>query len=196
MFEQLRPGLAQARRAVFESYRRDPSNRWIEARGVSMRPLIAPGSWMLVEFGAMPEGVGEIVLFSLGDLIVAHRLVARRPGPRGLVTKGDAEPYHDRAIDAADVLGVVRALRRGPAGPISAWGCGGRSARLIARISRGAGRGAGAARRGANLLPDPPRRLALRAIPPLARVVAQALLAPFTWAAHTQIVRFQSTERG
>jgi hypothetical protein len=189
MLEQRQRWLPQARRAAFELYRQEASRRWVAARGGSMRPLIAPGTWMLVEFGAAAVGVGDIVLFPINDLVVAHRLVAQLPGATGLVVKGDAEPYRDQPLDQSDLLGVVRALRRGPAGPITTWGCVGHSACMIAQLSRWSGRGAALARRAATFLPDPLRRVALRAIPPLARVAAQVLLAPFDWAARIQIVR-------
>lgn|GEM_PF-1855866 len=189
MLEQGQRWLPQARRAAFEIYRKEATRRWVTARGGSMRPLIAPGTWMLVDFGAASVDVGDIVLFPINDLVVAHRLVAQLPEAAGLVVKGDAEPYRDRPLDQSDLLGVVRALRRGPAGPITTWGCAGRSARMIAQLSRWSGRGAALARRATTFLPDPLRRAALRAIPPLARVAAQVLFAPFHWAARIQIVR-------
>lgn len=189
MLEQGQRWLPQARRAAFEIYRQEATSRWVAARGGSMRPLIAPGTWMLVEFGATSADVGDIVLFPINDLVVAHRLVARLPRAAGLVVKGDAEPYRDQPLDQADLLGVVRALRRGPAGPISTLGCVGRSARMIAELSRWSGRGAALTRRATTFLPDPVRHVALRAIPPLARVAAQIVFAPFHWAARIQIVR-------
>ena len=185
MVEQERRWLPRARRATFELYRQQAISTWIEAQGGSMRPLIAPGTRMLVEFGAAPARVGDIVLFPLGDLVVAHRVVACRTGTT-LVVKGDAEPYADRPLDRTELLGVVRALRRGPSGPIIRIGCAGRSARTIARISRLSGRGAALARRAAALFPAPLRRVALQAIPPFARVVAQVLFAPFHWVAQIQ----------
>ena len=195
MVEQVQRWLPRARRALFEIYRQQAASSWIEADGQSMQPLIHPGDWMLVEFGALPTAVGEIVLFSRGDSVVAHRVVAHRRGSAPLITKGDAEPYCDPPLGAADVLGVVRALRHGPHSPPSGAGCRGPSARAIARVSRWSGRGAALARRMATVLPDPVRRAALSAIPPLARVVAQALLAPICWAARIHAVRSDRAER-
>ena len=194
MIRQERRWLPQARRATFEVYRQQAVSAWIEARGDSMRPLIRPGAQLLVEFGATPAGIGEIALFSLRDLVVAHRVVARR-GTGALVAKGDAEPYCDPPLDPADVLGLVRAVRHGHDEP-SGVGCAGRLARMIARISWWSGRGAALARRTAALLPAPLRRMVLRAIPPLARVAAQVLIAPFSWTAGIQALFSYSSERG
>lgn len=175
----------QARRALFEDYRQRRVTTWISPHGASMRPLIGPHTWMLVEFGATNAMVGDIVLFPLGNVLVAHRLVAwrARQGQRMLISKGDAEPFHDAPVHVDDVIGIVRALRDGRDGRTMRFGCAGRSARAIARVSRAHGRGAWLARRAAELLPDPLRRPVLRAVPSLARVVARILLAPLPWAA-------------
>jgi hypothetical protein len=189
-----RQWLPQARRAMFADYRRQALSRWVTARGNSMRPLIHPGTWMLVAFGVPTVALGDIVLFQVGDTIVAHRAVAlrRSQGQQVIVPKGDGEPYCDTAISIGDVIGVVRALRYGPEGPAISIGCAGFSARATARISRLSGRGASLARRVAALFPDPLRRVALRAIPPFARVAARSVFAPLRWAARIQIVRLQN----
>jgi hypothetical protein len=176
--------LQQARRATFEDYRRRNASAWVGPRGTSMRPLIGRDTWMQVEFGAAAIEVGDIILFPLGDILVAHRVVARklRQGRPALVPKGDAEPYTDPLIAPGEVLGVVRQLRRGKRGPESALGCAGRPAKLIATISRAHGYAAATARRAAAILPGPLRQMAFAAIPPLARVVARITLAPFAWA--------------
>lgn len=175
----------QARRATFEDYRRRHVSTWIEPRGTSMRPLIGPHTWMQVEFGATQVATGDIVVFSLGDTLVAHRVVAQkmREGGLALVPKGDAEPYSDQLLKPADVLGVVRALRRNRQGPSTRFGCAGRSARAIAAVSRIIGHGAGLLRGLAATLPDPPRQKAINAIAPFTRVVARILLTPLSWAA-------------
>jgi hypothetical protein len=185
MVEMEQRWLHQARRAAFEDYRRRNATVWIAPHGGSMRPTIGTNTWMLVEFGATTIGLGDIVLFPFGNLMVAHRVVARRLRQDQiiLVPKGDAEPYCDPKIQSGDVIGVVRALRDGRDGPVSGFGCSGRSAQIIARLSRLSGRGAWGARRAAIFLPDPLRRLALRVIPSLTRVVARILLAPLRWAA-------------
>lgn len=179
----------QARRAAFEDYRRRHVTTWIAPHGNSMRPLVGPETWMLVEFGANKIQLGDIVVFPLGDVLVAHRVVARRHrrGQTTLIPKGDAEPFYDSPVPPDTVIGIVRALREGRDGPPTGFGCGGRSARAIARISRLHGRCAWVARRAAAFLPDPLRRRALGSVPPFARVVARILFAPLPWAAWFKI---------
>ena len=172
----------QATRLAFESYREQGRQAWINAQGNSMRPLIAPGARLLVEFGAAPERVGDIIVFSQGQRLVAHRIVARSKGGAP-VAKGDFEPYADGPIDPNDIFGVVRALADGSGTEASA-ACDGWPARSIAGISRLIGRAAARSRRAASILPDPLRRAALQAIALLARVAALALFAPIIWAAH------------
>src|SRR4029079_18826671 len=94
------------------------TSAWIAAQGDSMRPLIAPCAQLLVEFGASPLRVGEIVVFSQNDRLIAHLVVDWRPD-RGWVARGDAEPYMDGLLEPNDMLGVVRAVRRSPQQPAS-----------------------------------------------------------------------------
>jgi hypothetical protein len=184
-----------ARRVLFEADRRRRASRWVEARGGSMRPLIAPGMWMLVDFGALPRDRGEIVLVRLSDTMIAHRLVATARGPTGvfLITKGDAEAYFDRPTPVEDVFGVVHALRR-PAGEASTTvGCAGRPARLVARVSGWSGRAVRRARRLGPLFPAPLRRLARAAAPRAARAVTRLVAAPLASAAR---LKTMGSERG
>jgi hypothetical protein len=123
-----------ARRGLFEVYRREQRSVWIQASGVSMRPLISPGEWMLVAFGEQPKRAGEIVLVDDGIQIVAHRVVAKQGGGQ-LVTKGDASRSFDRPISPETALGVVRARRRSETAVARRTGCTGDSAFLIAKLS-------------------------------------------------------------
>ncbi len=166
---------------LYRSYRQAGTRAWLETRGTSMRPLVGPGGLMLVEFGAQPTEVGEIVVFERYGGIVAHRIVGRRvlEGRDRFIVKGDAEAYFDPPIGRDDVLGVVRGVRRGD-GPIQRRGIGGRSSKVIARVSRWSGRGARVARRVAVHAPPAIRGFALRAIPPLARVPTRLISAPIT----------------
>ena len=180
--------MAAARRALFEDDRRRGAARWVEARGGSMRPLIGPGTWMLVDFASRPGAEGEIVLLPLGDEIVAHRVVGKVGRDTGtfVVTKGDAEPYCDAAVAAEDVIGVVRALRRGRRGRVTTLGCAGVPARAIARISLWSARSARRAPRLGAFLPVPLRRLARPAVLPLARTATRLATAPLASAARLQ----------
>ncbi|MEO7910227.1 MAG: S24/S26 family peptidase [Roseiflexaceae bacterium] len=172
----------QARRAAFEDYRRQGTSVWIGPRGTSMRPLIGAETKLLVEFGAAGE-IGDIIVFPLGDILVAHRLVARRQrqGATVLMAKGDAEPYFDPPVRPSQVLGVARALRRSGATPVTSAGCAGWTARLIARISYSVGRSTWVVRRATAILPGPLRRMALGAISLLTRVTARILFTPLLW---------------
>jgi hypothetical protein len=165
---------------LYRSYGRTGRQVWLETQGTSMHPLVGPGGRMLVEFGATPARVGEVVLFERREAIVAHRIVGRRrrDGREQLIVKGDAEAYFDPPIGRDDVLGVVRGIRRGDAGPVHRRGLGGRSSRVIAGVSRWTGRGARAAHRLAVHSPDPIRGVALRAIPTFARVPTRLIVAP------------------
>lgn len=184
MIELEQQRLHQARRALFGDYRLRRVSAWIGQRGASMRPLIGPDTSLHVDFGASEFAIGDIILFPLGNMLVAHRIVARkmRQSRLALVPKGDAEPYADPPIEPNDVLGVVRALRWKTSGAGTSFGCTGRSARSIAVISRSLGHVAAGLRRLAIILPTPARRMALSAIPPLLRVVARIIFAPLSWA--------------
>jgi hypothetical protein len=182
MTEVRRDAQATALLGLYLGYRDNGTEAWLETRGTSMRPLVGPGGRMLVAFGATPSRVGEVIVFERYDGIVAHRLVGsrRRDGREQLIVKGDNEAYFDPPIGRADVLGVVRGVRRTGSGPVLRRGFGGRTARVIAGVSRSAGRGARMARSVAEHSPAPIRRTALRAIPTLARVPTRLIVAPIT----------------
>jgi hypothetical protein len=184
----------QARRVLFEEYRRQRASVWIQPRGASMRPLIGSATMLLVEFGATTAEPGDIVLFPLGDMLVAHRLVARqrRRGAEILIAKGDAEPYFDPPVRPGDLLGVVRAMRRSGEQTAASLARAG----WAARVSYWSGRGAWVARRAAALLPGPLRRIALSAIALLARVTAHILFTPLLWAVLSGRKRIENVEGG
>jgi hypothetical protein len=188
----------QARRAAFEDYRRQGACVWIGPRGTSMRPLIGAETKLLVEFGPAAGEIGDIIVFPLGDILVAHRLVARRQrqGVEVLLAKGDAEPYFDSPVQPGALLGVVRALRRRGAAPATSLGCAGWTARLIARISYSTGRSAWIARRATAILPGPLRRIALVAISLLTRVTAYILFTPLLWVVLFRSKRIQKLGGG
>jgi hypothetical protein len=173
--------LPDARRLLLEAYQRDAATEWIQATGRSMIPLVRPGTWMLVEFGATPQRVGEIVIFHRDTIFIAHRVVARRvEGDRVLlVTKGDGEPYRETPLETGEVTGVVRGLALHREGALVTLGCAGFSGRAIARVSNLSGRGAALVRRVASHLPDPARRPATAAGEALARVASRGAAFPF-----------------
>jgi hypothetical protein len=131
-----------------------------------MLPVIAPGSWLAVDFGAAPR-VGDVTLVPEGGRLVAHRVVRVSEGM--LVTKGDAEGYADAPVSAADAIGVVRTIRRRGTPRATTRGLAGPRARALAGVSGFGGRCAARARRAALRLPPSPRRAALHLIPVLSR---------------------------
>ena len=182
MAEPTRDPQAVALLGLYQSYRETGKTLWLDTRGTSMRPLVGPGGRMLVEFGMRPSQVGDIVLFERAGTVVAHRVVGRRErdGRERLIVKGDNEAYFDPPIGQSDVLGIVLGLKGAETAPLVQRGVGGRSARVIAGVSRWTGRGARVAHRFAVHTPDPIRGAALRAIPSLARVSTRLIVAPIT----------------
>ena len=127
--------LPAAQRGLLKAYRRQGRSAWIQATGRSMWPLLAPGDWLLVDFGREPRRTGDVVLFDDGGRIVAHRVVALRPQRAQILTKGDGSLGFDRPRATADVLGVIRARRRAGRSHSQSAGCTGILARTAARVS-------------------------------------------------------------
>lgn len=126
--------LASARLALFERYREQGKSEWVQASGWSMSPLVDPGVWLLVEFGAGDARPGSVVLFSLGGEVVSHRVLWRRRSGV-LLTKGDATTWLDAPVAPGQLLGVVRALRESPeAAPVSST-CSGPRAGAVVLVS-------------------------------------------------------------
>lgn len=146
--------IGPARRALFERYRDRRETAWVQATGWSMTPLIDPGDWLQVEFGAGGARPGSIVLFTVGDDVVSHRVLWRRAGR--LVTKGDGTTWLDRPVATSQLLGVVRAARRGPDGEPDSSGCRGPRAAAVTLLSAVTAAAAGMTRP----LPPGPRRRA------------------------------------
>jgi hypothetical protein len=161
--------LGVARRAVFEQLRADGELRWVRVSGSSMAPVMRPGGWALVDFGARHAKVGDIVLADLGPRMVVHRLVAhQRAAPAALVLKGDAERRSDPRIRVDDVYGIVRAVRDAR-GRATSVGCGGSLGRALAVSSRVAGRSTERAARFARRVPRPLRSALIRPAVALSR---------------------------
>ena len=169
---------AIARAGLLERYRRDGRTAWLEATGGSMEPLIPAGSQLLVEFGAAPERIGDIILFRRVSGAVAHRVVARRrAGERQLlVAKGDGEALADPAILTDDVLGVVRDVRL-PDGRNDGLALARRRGAVLARISWLSGRAARLGGRAARHAPVRSRPAAIAAAHALAGLPTSVFLA-------------------
>jgi hypothetical protein len=158
--------IGPARRALFERYRDQRQTAWVQATGWSMTPIVNPGDWLQVDFG-VGSGVrpGSIVLFTIGDDVISHRVLWRRGGR--LVTKGDSTTWLDRPVAADQLLGVVRAVRRDPDGEPDSSACSGPRATAVTLVSLGTAATARLAR------PLPPR-LRRRALALVERVAGSA----------------------
>jgi hypothetical protein len=163
-----------ARIAMFETWRRDGAEAWIEATGGSMLPLIHPGDRLLVGFGEQDARRGDVIVFRHGGLVVAHRVIGSRrgdgAGARRLIAKGDNEPFATEDVASSDLLGVVRTVDRGAKG-LSRRALGGLTGRVTARLSR----------LGGSLTRARARRTSINAIPfAAAATVARAALSLWT----------------
>jgi hypothetical protein len=169
---------AVARAGLFERYRSDGRTAWLDATGRSMLPLIPAGSRLLVEFGAQPARVGELIVFQRGDGAVTHRFVATRDAGDGrqVIAKGDGEALMDRPVAPDAVLGVVREVRL-PDGRRARVPLGGTSGAVIARVSWWSGRAARRGGRVGRLMPAPLRSRAIALSHVLSRVPTRLFLA-------------------
>jgi hypothetical protein len=145
-----------------------------------MAPLIRPGDELLVDFGAMPDRFGQVVLFSQRRVHVAHRFVGwdtTGDAPM-LLAKGDAEALADAPVPMDQVLGVVRAIRRAADQAPTTVGLDGRGAEALAQISWWSDRGVRAVRRITRPMPSSIGRPLLGAAVTLARVPTRLISAP------------------
>jgi hypothetical protein len=167
-----------ARAGLLESFRTDGRTTWLEATGRSMHPLIPAGSRLLVEFGAAPERLGDVILFRRPSGAVAHRLVGRRrTGDRVLlIVKGDGEALADSAVTPEQVLGVVREVRL-PDGRPGDRAIGRRRGAALARVSWWGGRAARLGGYAGRRAPAPLRPAAIAAAHALSRVPTRVFTA-------------------
>lgn len=173
-----RVSLTLARLALFSRYRSEGATKWLEATGTSMRPLVPPGSHLLVEFGRPEVCIGDVIVFESRGAITAHRVVARRGRGAGqaIITKGDSETAADPAIRPDDVLGIVRAVAR-PDGRTERLGPGGWRGVTAARISWWSARAARAGRSLAAIAPRRVRPAAMARIGSISRVPTRVFMA-------------------
>lgn len=167
-----------ARAGLLERYRIDRRTTWLEATGRSMDPLIPPGSLLLVEFGATPERVGDVILFRRPTGAIAHRLVARREAGDGFlfIAKGDGEALADPAFGPEAILGVVREVKL-PDGRPGGAALARRRGAALARVSWWSGRVARLGGFAGRRAPAPVRPGAIAAAHALSRVPTRVLTA-------------------
>jgi len=87
----------------------------LRVTGSSMLPSIWPHDTLLIRAaGDSQPSIGDIILYSRGGCLVAHRVVRRLDAgiPR-FETRGDALPASDAPVVQAEILGFVTAIVRG-----------------------------------------------------------------------------------
>jgi hypothetical protein len=81
----------------------------IKADGISMLPIIEPGS--TIEIVSVNENdlfPGQIILFEKGDQVLSHRVVYKVP--IGYITAGDTNVLLDDPISPSQIIGLVQAV--------------------------------------------------------------------------------------
>lgn len=102
--------MSLAVKALLASLREGQTLRWT-VRGASMWPVIPDGSEIEVSpCTEAPLRVGEIGAFHRRGTIVVHRVIAARGG--ALRFRGDSLLRDDGEVEASEVLGRVRVIRR------------------------------------------------------------------------------------
>ena len=85
----------------------------IRAHGTSMLPAILPGDVLQVGRCRVDEvAIGDVVLFALGERLLAHRVVSISGDRRSLTTRGDNHRHDDPAVPAEALMGRIVALNR------------------------------------------------------------------------------------
>jgi hypothetical protein len=89
----------------------------IRVFGTSMMPALNPGDVISIQRATIEEvSPGNIVLFSRGGRLFAHRVVEKLGGPDDLrlITRGDRLRRNDPPVSQSELLGrVIRAQRNG-----------------------------------------------------------------------------------
>ena len=83
--------------------------------GASMLPSIWPGDILEIHRVGADLARGDIVVFARDNRLVVHRVlgVNRERDEVILLTQGDRSPRADSPVSANELLGKVRAIRRG-----------------------------------------------------------------------------------
>ena len=87
----------------------------VEVVGESMRPNLAPGDVLAVDFSPGPPRRGDLLLFRQAGYLVVHRLLGPARFPDGRPshrTRGDGILAFDPHVDPANVVGRAIAQRR------------------------------------------------------------------------------------
>ena len=84
----------------------------IEARGISMFPLIPSGATLRISTAEGVVGVNDIVVIPSASGLVAHRVVS--VDGENVVTRGDSNIRPDAPVRASQLIGRVTSMRYGP----------------------------------------------------------------------------------
>ncbi len=84
----------------------------LAVNGTSMRPLLRAGDYLVIQPFDAPPRVGEVVVYSRGGQLWAHRLLARSRDGNYLLTKGDARGRPDSPLLPQDLIGLAVAMER------------------------------------------------------------------------------------
>jgi signal peptidase I len=113
----------------------------LRVTGCSMLPAVRPGDTLKIERPTAGQfAVGDIVVFSRGGRLIAHRVLfaSTQDENANVITQGDASPSPDAPVSVMELLGKATHILRSGELRIS---CGTRSFsdRLIAGVLRRAG---------------------------------------------------------
>ena len=127
--EEIRFVEPQAVRAVAEALSRSGVEIESELKGPSMGQSIPSGARIRIAFGTPDlDRMGPIVVFSTGEMLVAHRVVriGHGLGSAYVLTRGDGKILCDVPVHRDQVLGYV-----------SSWNAGAGWQHVPARVSQG-----------------------------------------------------------
>ena len=99
-----------------ELWRQSGTEHYIPVRGTSMLPFLRDGDQVLVEHDLSNLRRGDIVVFQNDSALITHRVLKVRPeANKGItvLTKGDNLLRPDPLVNGNDIVGRVRAVRRG-----------------------------------------------------------------------------------
>lgn len=83
----------------------------LKVAGWSMFPAVLPGDTLMIDRAASDEvSIGDIVLFGRNRRLFVHRVVGKNDAQ--FVTRGDAMPAADPAVDQNELLGRVTYILR------------------------------------------------------------------------------------
>jgi signal peptidase I len=100
--------------AALDAWGQAGERHTISISGQSMLPVIHDGDRVLVTHGCAGVRQGDVIVFRLNGLLVAHRVLHIKSGDDGLtfVTKGDNTGQVDPQVSSREIVGQVLAIER------------------------------------------------------------------------------------